>query len=202
MADHVLKLIKPNSKGFDEEEAVGSCFNFLRTHIAVSNCRRQRGVSSTLTQCTCMRFLAEEDAEPTAMAVAEYMVRFAGMSLRTKRELVLDWAKVSAMLESSDRSNKLTYMLPGLPPSEDGEDTILICRNAIANLLNIGRRLWQTAQTLDCLKPDGKTGQKGLESNKGKHYTEIYADHLTVSLKSWNRMGSSSRLALSGKKLG
>ena len=175
MADHVLKSIKPNSKGFDEEEAVGLCLNFVRTDIALSNCRRQRGVSNTFTQCTCMRFLAEEDAEHTATAVAEYMVRFAGMTLKTKREVVLEWIKVSAMLESSDPSNKLTYMLPGLPPSEDGEQTILICRNDIANLLNIGRRLWQTAKSVNCSKPDGKTGRKGLESNKGKHYTEIYA---------------------------
>ena len=78
-------------------------------------------------------------------------------------------------MESLDSTNKLTYMLPGLPPAEDGEETIMICRNAVANLLNIGRKLWQTARGVNVSKPDGKKGRKGTDSGKGKHYIEIYA---------------------------
>ena len=63
-----------------------------------------------------MRFLAEPEEEHTAMAVAEYMVCFAGMTLQTNRELVLEWLKVSALMESLDPRNKLTYMLPRPPP--------------------------------------------------------------------------------------
>ena len=176
MADqHILKKIKPKTKGFNAEEAADLCFNFIRDNIAVSNCRRQKGISSQSTQCTCVRFLAEQDGINTAMAVAEYMVRFAGMDLKTRRELILEWIKVSALLESLDSTNKLTYMLPGLPPAEDGEETKMICRNAIVNLLNIGRKIWQTAQGVNVSKPDGKKGRKGTNSNKGKHYIEIYA---------------------------
>ena len=43
------------------------------------------------------------------------------------------------------------------------------------NLLNVGRKLWATAQGVNCSKPDVKKGRKGLQSNKGKHYIEVYA---------------------------
>ena len=115
MGIHILKTIKPRHKDFDLEEAVGSCFNFIRENIAVSNCRRPRGISTDVTQCTCMRFLADPDYQDTAVAVAEYMVRFAGMTLKTKRELVLEWVKISSLLESLNDMDRLTYMLPGLP---------------------------------------------------------------------------------------
>jgi hypothetical protein len=174
MADHVLKSIKPKVKGFDEAEATDACLRYITEVIAVSNCRRLRGISKQVTKCTCMRFLANPDEEPKAIAVAEYMVRWAGMSLQTKREVVLEWLKVSALLERLDPKNKLTYMLPGLPPSVEGEEAITICKNATGNLLSIGRKLFATAGGLNALKPDGKKGRTGTDSNKGKYYIEIY----------------------------
>ena len=64
-----------------------------------------------------MHFLAEPEEEHTAMSVAEYIDRFSGMALQTKRELVLEWLKVSALMEGLDPTrNQLTYMLLGLPP--------------------------------------------------------------------------------------
>ena len=63
-----------------------------------------------------MHFLGEPEEEHTAMSVAEYIDRFSGMTLQTKKELVLEWLKVSALMESLDPRNKLTHMLPGLPP--------------------------------------------------------------------------------------
>ena len=175
MADHILKSIKPKKKGFNAEHATDECFRYLTETIAVANCRRPKGITNHVTQCTCMRFLAEPEDEDTAMAVAEYMVKFAGMTLQTKRELILEWLKVSALMESFDAGNKLTFMMPGLPPAQEGEETITICRNAIVNLLNIGRKLFETAQGIDVSKPDGKKGRTGIDSSKGKYYIEIYA---------------------------
>ena len=68
------------------------------------------------------------------------------MTLQTKRELILELLKVSALMESFDPGNKLTFIMPGLPPSQAGEETITICRNMIVNLLNIGRKLFEKAQ--------------------------------------------------------
>ena len=62
-----------------------------------------------------MHFLAEPEEDYTAKSVAEYIDCFSGMTLQTKRELVLEWLKVSALMESLDPRNKLTYMLPGFP---------------------------------------------------------------------------------------
>ena len=50
------------------------------------------------------------------MSVAKYIDRFSGMTLQTKRELVLEWLKVSALMKGLDPRNQLTYMLLGLPP--------------------------------------------------------------------------------------
>ena len=49
-------------------------------------------------------------------------------------------------MESFDTGNKLTFVMPGLPPAQETEETITICRNAIVNLLNIGRKLFEKAQ--------------------------------------------------------
>ena len=129
-----------------------------------------------------MRFLAEPEDEDTAMAVAEYMVKFAGMTLQTKRELILEWLKVSALMESFDPRNKLTFMMPGLPPSQEGEETITICRNArIINLLNIGRKRFENAQGINVSKPDGKKGRTGTDSNKSKYYIIYFINYLITS---------------------
>ena len=50
------------------------------------------------------------------MSVAKYIDRFSGMTLQTKRELVLEWLKVSALMEGLDPRNQLMYILLGLPP--------------------------------------------------------------------------------------
>ena len=52
-------------------------------------------------------------------------------------ELVVAGLKVSALLVSLDPSNKTTYMLPGIPPAKEGEESPTICRNAIQRLLII-----------------------------------------------------------------
>ena len=99
--------IKPKTKGFNVKEATDACFRYLTDTIAVSNCRPKR-ISNQITQCTCMHFLAEPEEEHTAMSVAEYIDRFSGMTLQTKRELVLEWLKVSALMEGLDPRNQLT----------------------------------------------------------------------------------------------
>ena len=73
MADHVLKSIKPKERGFNAKDATDACFRYLTETIVVANCRRPKGISNHVTQCTCMRFLAKPEDEDTAMAVAEYM---------------------------------------------------------------------------------------------------------------------------------
>ena len=80
-------------------------------------------------------------------------------------------------MESFDTGNKLTFMMPGLPPAQEGEETITICRKTIVNLLNIGRKQFEKAQGMvNISKPDGKKkGRTGINSSKGKYYIEIYA---------------------------
>ena len=63
-----------------------------------------------------MHFPAKPEEEHTAMSVAEYVDHFSGMTLQTKRGLVLEWLKVSALMEGLDPRNQLTYILLGLPP--------------------------------------------------------------------------------------
>lgn len=188
---HVLKdIIKPGSKDFSAAaDAVDACYQWIiREEFAPLNCHEPKGTANCKkTICTHVRFLAKPKGARIVMQVTEYMVHFCTMKREEiKREVINEWLKVSALLHSLDRLNKLTYMLPVLPSSDVGDTkTHMICWNAIQSLLLncaegiFGRYINQWSFLLEA-RSDGKTGRAGIESNKGKHYLEVY-----ISLKAF-----------------
>ena len=60
----------------------------------------------------------------------------------------------------------------------------MICRNAIVNLLNIGRKLFETAQGINVSKPDGQKGRTGTDSNKSKYYIDRMFNSLLKTILS------------------
>ena len=171
--DHILKEIHPNTKDFSTAEAVDQCYHWILNQFAPLNCYRPKGLSNRGTQCTCMRFLQEQENTGKAMQVAEYMVHFTSLGREAKRSLLHEWAKVSTYLISLDKTNsKMSYLLPGIR-SVEGEEIHRICRNGLQGLLDVGRRSWKTAME-DPGRAEQLTGRKELESNKGKANAEIY----------------------------
>ena len=71
-----------------------------------------------------------------------------------------------------DGGNNLTYLVPGITVRE-GEVSRTICQNRLHGLLNVGRRLWDTA-----IKDPGKMylkkGKTGEQSSRGKQNIEVY----------------------------
>lgn len=173
MVNHILQVIHPNTKDFDTAEAVDQCYHWILNQFTPLNCYRPKGLSHRRTQCTCMRFLQEQENTGKAMQVAEYMVHFTSLGREAKRSLLHEWAKVSTYLRSLDNTNrKMSYLLPGIR-SVQGEAIHRICRNGLQGLLDVGRRSWKTAME-DPGRAEQLTGRMELESNKGKANAEIY----------------------------
>jgi hypothetical protein len=174
---HILSTIKPKDKNFSAADAVDEVLHWIVTEFAVNNCRQPSGSSQLTTNCTCVRFLANEDNERTAMYLAEYLVRYAGMSMDIKRDLLYDWVKGVAVLVSIDKNNLTSFMLPGIQLEEDDSHPV-ICRNALQGLLNEGRKSWKTAMKgptfIHC-----NIGKKGIDRGRGKANIEVYiSQHL------------------------
>ena len=173
MKDHIIKTIKPKAKDFSAADAVDECFHWIVNSFAPEPCRQPSGTSQLVTNCNCARFL--ETNARKAMQVAEYLVHYAGMKRETKKEILHEWAKVSATIESVCPGNKLSYMVPGLPiaGAEEAANP-MICRNALLGLLNEGRKSWRSAMQGPGII-DRRTGMKEDESSRGKANVEIYA---------------------------
>jgi len=173
---HILSTIKPKDKNFSAADAVNAVHEWLVEDFALRrNCRQPSGSNQRYTRCTCMTFLAEEENRRTSLFVAEYLVRYAGMTREVKRDLLYEWAKVASLVQSIDPNNDTPYMLPGIPVA-DGQ--FMICRNALLNLLSEGRKSWKTAMKGPTFIHGG-VGKTGVESGRGKNNLEVY-ESLTI----------------------
>ena len=145
---HILRSIKPKLKGFCAETAHESCLVYVRSVIATQNCHRPKGSSHPLaTTCTCLRGLASNESLNKASDVARYMIRWASLDQITKRELLYEWNRFACQDGSAGRGRK--FLLPKCAPlvddGEEDQEEVLICRNALMELLCVGRRMWTTA---------------------------------------------------------
>ena len=173
MPQHVLRTIKPKDKNFNAADAVSEVYDWIRNDFATKNCRRPSGSNQNFTNCSCLHFLADENNSRQGMYLAEYLVRYAGMTRDVKRDLLYEWAKVASVLLSIDPENKLPYMLPGIPANGDDPQQ-MICRNALLGLLNEGMKSWKTAMKGPTFI-HGSTGKKGIDSGRGKPNIEVNA---------------------------
>ena len=173
MAKHILSTIKPKDKeNFNAAESVQEAYEWLTKEFGTKNCRRPAGTNQNFTNCTCVTFLADEQNKDTAMFLAEYLVRYAGMVRNVRRDLMYEWEKVAQMLLANDSSDKLVYMMPGIPVGA-GLAQRLICRNALLGFLNEGRKSWLSAMKGPAFVHAG-LGKKGILSGRGKANIEVY----------------------------
>ena len=174
MKDHILKTVKPKAKDFNAVDAVEEILDWIVKTLAPQKCRQPTGSSQLVTNCRCLGFLELEDNERKALHVAEYLVHYAKMKRETKKELLYEWNKVAATIQSVSPGTKLSFMVPGLPtPGVDDEPNPMICKNALLNLLNEGRGSWETALKGPQVM-DKRVGKYGPDSCKGKANIEIY----------------------------
>ena len=166
-----MKTIKPKDKLFNKDDAINSCYDWILSEFATWHCRRPPGSSNPDTACNCMMILASSENSALTMQAAKYMVHWAGLSRKMKREIIYEWAKVACSFLSSEvPTDKLVYMLPTLIVPEKN---ILICRNGLTGLLDIGRVAWRSA-IHDRDKQDPKKDKLGDLSSRGKNIKEIY----------------------------
>ena len=88
----------------------------------------------------------------------------------TKRDLVFEWHRHARMQDRSGKQNfrGMVFLLPQLLDSE-GEGNVeaeifMICKNALCQLLNIGRRMLEKS----------KTGKTGHLSCRGKGNADMH----------------------------
>ena len=142
MKDHILKTVKPHAKDFNAADTVNEIYDWVVNTLAPQQCRQPSGSSQLVTNCNCLGFLHLERHERKALYIAEYLVHYAKMKRETKKELLYEWNKVAATIQSVSPGTKLSFMVPGLPtPGVDDEPNPMICKNALLNLLNEGHSL-------------------------------------------------------------
>ena len=134
--------------------------------LAAKNCHTE----GREKKCTCIKFLSQEQHRATAENVAEYMVDWAALPRREKKELINFWVR----LASIGRKNvSRQFILPECA-SESGERYgEFICGPALYSILNIGRRFLESAKN-NPQKTHGKVGMKGSDSSRGRAFAEVH----------------------------
>ena len=194
---HVLRSVTPKIKGFDTDNAILRCIEYIQNTVANTTCKRPAGQGARETMCDCMTIFGEVGMERSARAVARYMVRWASFPQVTKRELFYEWKKFAKnhasllldipMENRAGRSIHRTYVLPmcteaanededddenDIAPLQEDVVKIMVCRNAITGLLDIGRRMIKASIT-NPGRDHGLVGRKGAQSNAGKRLQEV-----------------------------
>ena len=159
---HVLKTFCVKDKDFDKTSAVQSCKTYVINHLASRKCFRNDDKRES--KCQCLVFLKEETNANIALAAARYMVQWAGITMKEKKARLHTWIEYSAA------TNQMILPLLG---EEDDETlgSMMVCCNAVYNMLNVGRRL-KAAAKKDPTKTHENTGKKGALKNWGKKFEE------------------------------
>jgi hypothetical protein len=96
------------------------------------------------SKCRCLQPIGPIFSEIEAVAVVEYLYGYALLHKSEQQTLLVEWMKYSDTISHAfargDTRKKETYLLPG---------TIhLVCRNAIARFLGVGKSAWNTMSTM------------------------------------------------------
>ena len=169
MKNHVLSAIKPKSKGFNEEEAVQLCQDYLVNTLAAQKCT----YNYVEQKCQCLAFLKEEGNGEDARNIAASMVHWAAFNTLMKREVLHQWSQFASYLDKTKKSKR--YILPFKTSEGEGvaENKPLICRATLCSILNVGPSLLKSA-TSSPKRVHGNSGKRGPNSPKGKSFAEVY----------------------------
>ena len=165
MEKHILKSFSVKAKDFDFNDALQKCEAWLVSVLAAKNC--YRSVDKREKKCRCFAFLI--DNPNVTREAAKYMLHWAGLKPIEKKELLNTWIRYSAADENKN------LILPLL--QEEREEPIpdhFICRHAVFAMLNVGRKL-QDSATKSPTKKHGNAGKKGADNNRGKKYIDAHA---------------------------
>ncbi len=141
--------------------------------------------------CNCLQILLHLN-RPFCVAVAEYQVYFASHKHEDQQKIVIDWMRsCDAVRSSNTPKNTPIYPIPFLaqPPSEEEEEEATdygplsrtnICRDALADLINVGGMWWNTVTKKHCKNhtplPNHKL--KGRVSNNKRKWNATFESDL------------------------
>ena len=89
MSKHILQTISPTEKDFDFDVAVKKCSEWLIATLAPKQCFRPG--ESRKCRCHCLAFLLDDEA--TTIAVARYMVSWAGFGMKQRMRILNTWQR-------------------------------------------------------------------------------------------------------------
>ena len=175
---HILFSINPKAKDFNKDEAIEKCKEYLLT-IGVQKC----AFNGYESKCKCLKFFTEEENEDVLHETAEYMIHWSSLNDKTKREILYQWWRFSLVMP---KNYKKRFILPKClnSNSENDSDDLervinnardqkLICRYALLNIINVGKRLWRSSLE-GTEKVHGHSGKRGEVTSKGKKFKEGY----------------------------
>ena len=145
--DSILRMRKSGEVCQSEQEAIGACEAFIRTHLLTKTCTSKNGS----TKCTCMQTLASAiDSESNSIqSAATYVATtWYNMSDEEKTDQIVEWIR-------NKRRGRLPFILPGT-----NEKTI--CRNALCEVLGMSYKKWRKAAKLE--DPSGGLNNAGADS--------------------------------------
>lgn len=169
---HIFKgglLGKPKKKDYNKDATIACCYDYLleRASKPCMNIHDYR-----LTKCTCLAQLAVEENTDLTRNCARYLADWYEFNNTTKKEVIHGWHSYATM---DGKKKGQLFLLPqkqlDVEDESDGEENtvrvIKLCRNGLANILNVGSDLWNSAVKAPA-KKHGNTGKK----NKSKGFEE------------------------------
>jgi hypothetical protein len=160
---------KSLKSAFDAEEAAAELRLFLTQLINKPFCLELN--SQSMTRCTCLSGLrhngnADVDMSPTV----DYLISFACRSRDDQQRIVMEWIKYSKLIGNGRPLEEKfhCFLLPG------STESYMLCKNALAQMIGLGRRKWETINNMVSNNTMPTHGLKGRPSNNTN--PELYQD--------------------------
>ena len=97
IAEHPLKGVKPQKKGFNHNEVLQRCENYLKNELATQTCRSV--FDHIPTKCTCLSFMETEADDSEIREIARYMIYFKGMKQAEQNQKLSEWHRIADVLK-------------------------------------------------------------------------------------------------------
>jgi hypothetical protein len=159
---------------------------------------RQEG-NNKQKKCYCLRILGESPA--FLEAVAEYQVYFGGMKREEKQKILVEWIRTSRFHykgpvkrgQDASLAFSIPFLLLSSGDHEGGEEdwssvgtsnkfdklrTSTICRDALMDILGLGKATWTTCLTHATKNTLPAYKLKGKKSNMKQRWDEMFFDSL------------------------
>ena len=203
---HPFSTITDRKIKLEEGEGFNLCFDFV-ARVCNEPCSDRRSGHTYSRNCVCLSIL--QDWVPRQAAVAKYMANFIEKPQQERHSIISEWQRYTTTTNNNPRCFFIPFVAEDDDEDEgdedeeqannDGDDNKpplhalkewMVCKDAIALLLDYGKFKWRTCQKAVKNNRLPGHGNKGKVNGKAKHFANDVKDDLHEFFHQLKQFGS------------